>query len=82
MITLSAQLFVIAVSKDRAFRDRLGAAATQEDRSRIAREAGFAIDATDADAIREALRLEGFTDEASERLAGAAVGRYPFWASA
>jgi predicted ribosomally synthesized peptide with nif11-like leader len=79
MITLAAQLFVIAVSRDKAFRDRLEGAATHEDHLRITREAGFDIDATDVDAIRSALRLEGFPDEASERLA-AAVRRYPLWA--
>jgi predicted ribosomally synthesized peptide with nif11-like leader len=69
MITIAAHLFAETLNRNKAFRDELAAAQTPKERLRIANEAGFDIDETDRDAIRDALNIEELCDEDLERVA-------------
>ena len=66
----SATAFAERISTDEAFRDRLTAASTPEERRQIAGEAGFDVSRNDLPAIRGALGIEELSDEDLEKVAG------------
>ena len=62
--------FVERLSSDEAFRDRLAAAPTPEERQEMARAAGYDVGAEDMPAIKSALGIEELSDEDLEKVAG------------
>ena len=66
----TATAFVERISTDEAFRDRLAAAATSEERRQIAREAGYDLSSNDLPAIKEALGIKELSDADLEKVAG------------
>ncbi|MDA8354976.1 MAG: Nif11-like leader peptide family RiPP precursor [Actinomycetota bacterium] len=66
----TVKAFVERLSSDEAFRDRLAAAPTPEERQEMAREAGYDLSAEDMPAIKSALGIEELSDEDLEKVAG------------
>ena len=66
----SATAFAERISTDEAFRDRLTAATTPEERRQIAGEAGYDLSRNDLPAIKEALGIQELSDEDLEKVAG------------
>ena len=62
--------FVERLSSDEAFRNRLAAAPTPEERQEMAREAGYDLGAGDMPAIKAALGIEELSDDDLEKVAG------------
>ena len=66
----TVRAFVERLSSDEAFRNRLAAAPTPEERQEMAREAGYDLGAGDMPAIKAALGIEELSDEDLEKVAG------------
>jgi predicted ribosomally synthesized peptide with nif11-like leader len=58
------------VSSDEAFKSRLEAAATPEDKRRIVAEAGFDVSPEDLPSLRDLAGVEELSDEDLEKVAG------------
>ena len=66
----TVRAFVERLSSDEAFRNRLAAAPTPEERQEMAREAGYDLGAGDMPAIKAALGIEELSDDDLEKVAG------------
>jgi predicted ribosomally synthesized peptide with nif11-like leader len=70
MTTEAVQAFVERLNDDETFRNRLGQAPGPEERLRIAEAEGYAITASDADAIRTSLGVTELSDDELNKVAG------------
>ena len=66
----TVKAFVERLSSDEAFRDRLAAAPTPEERQEMARAAGYDLGAGDMPAIKSTLGIEELSDVDLEKVAG------------